>query len=116
MSFQLDQDLQEKLAKFEQVKGQLQMVFSQKGEMEARKREMEEAIGALESRKEGDVYRRVGDIILKVEDPASLLKELKEELETLEVRLGSIGNQESSLRSMYEKMGKEINESLKGYK
>ncbi|MBN1390843.1 MAG: prefoldin subunit beta [Candidatus Thermoplasmatota archaeon] len=115
MSFQIDPDLQEKLARFEQVKVQLQMVLNQKGEMEARKREADDACQALGSRKEGDVYHRVGDIMIKVEDVDSLLKDLKDDLETLQVRIGSMENQERSLKTMYEKMGKEINEALKGY-
>jgi prefoldin beta subunit len=116
MSFQIPKDLQEKLGKFEQVKGQLQIIITQKGEMDARKREIGEALKALETRKEGDVYRRVGDLLIKVEDTDALLKELNEETETLEVRIGSMENQEKSLKEIYEKMANEINEALKGYK
>ncbi len=116
MSFQVPQEIQEKLTQFEQVKSQLQMVMTQKGEMDARKREIDEAVKALETRKEGDVFRRVGDLLIKVEDTDALLKELQEEAETLGVRVGSMENQEKSMKEMYEKMGTEINESLKGYK
>jgi prefoldin beta subunit len=116
MSFQIPKELQDKLAQFDQVKSQLQIILTQKGEMDARKREMDEAIKALESRKEGDVFRRVGDLLIKVEDTESLLKELKEESETIGVRMTSMENQEKSLKEMYEKMGNEINEALKGYK
>jgi prefoldin beta subunit len=116
MSFQIPKELQEQLTQFEQVKSQLQIVLTQKSEMDARKREILEAVKALEARKEGDVYRRVGDLLIKVEDTDSLLKELKEEEETLGVRITSMENQEKSLKEMYEKMGNEINEALKGYK
>ena len=116
MSFQIPQDLQEKLAKFEQVKGQLQIIITQKSEMDARKREIEEALKALDARKEGDVFRRIGDLLIKVEDTDALRKELSEETETLGVRIGSMENQEKSLKEMYEKMAAEINEALKGYK
>jgi prefoldin beta subunit len=116
MSFQIPKELQEKLTQFEQVKAQLQMVMTQRGEIEARSREIEEAVKALEKRKEGDVFRRVGDLLIKVEDTDSLLEELKEEKETLDVRVGSMENQEKGLKEMYEKMGSEINDALKGYK
>jgi prefoldin beta subunit len=115
MSFQIPKDLQEKLAKFEQVKGQLQIMINQKGEMDARKREIDEALKALEARKEGDVYRRIGDLLIKVEDTDALFKELTEETETMAVRIGSMDNQEKSLKEIYEKMANEINEALKGY-
>ncbi len=115
MSFQIPQELQEKLTTFEQIKAQLQMVLSQKGEMDARKKEVEEAVKALESQKDREVYRRVGDLLFKVKDTETLQKELKEEDETIGVRIGSIEKQEKGLKEMYEKLGAEINEALKGY-
>ena len=116
MSFQIPKDLQEKLTKFEQIKSQLQIIMGQKAEMDARKREIEEAATALQKMKSGEVFKRVGDLLIKVEDTEALLLELKEEGETLGVRVSSMENQEKSIKEMYEKMGTEINEALKGYK
>jgi len=116
MAYQIPVEVQEKLAKFDQLKAQLQMVIAQRTEMGTRKRELESALEVLKARKKGEVYRRVGDLMIKVEDVGSLSKEMGEELETLSVRLGSIENQERTLKDMYEKLGKELNDSLKGYK
>jgi len=116
MSFQIPKDLQDKLTRFEQVKAQLQMVMTQKGEMDAHHREMKEAVKALESSAGGDVFRRIGDLLIKVDDIDVLKKEMKEELETMEARLTSMDKQEKSIKEMYEKLGSEINDALKGYK
>lgn len=116
MSFQIPKDLQDKLTRFEQVKAQLQMVMTQKGEMDAHHREIKEAVNALGSRQSGDVFRRIGDLLIKVDDIEMLLKEMKEELETMEARLASMEKQEKSTKEMYEKLGSEINDALKGYK
>ncbi len=116
MSFQIPKDLQDKLTRFEQVKAQLQILMTQKGEMDAHKRELKEAVKALESRKEGDVFRRIGDLLVKVDDIDKLLEDMKEEMETMNARLSSMDKQEKSTKEMYEKLGSEINEALKGYK
>ncbi|HHD15153.1 MAG TPA: prefoldin subunit beta [Euryarchaeota archaeon] len=114
MAYQIPKELQEKIANFEQLKTQLQMIISQKGELDARKREIDASVEALAENKEGEVYRRIGDILIKVRDRDALTAELKEESETLGVRLKSLESQEKTAREMYENLGREINESLKG--
>ncbi|MGA1821606.1 MAG: prefoldin subunit beta [Thermoplasmatota archaeon] len=115
MSAQIPKKIQDQLGRFEQIKTQLQIIMNQKSEADASKREMEMAIKALEERKEGDVYRRVGELLIKVEDVDALKKKLEDDLETMTVRLGSMEKQEESLKKMYESLGNEINEALKGY-
>ena len=111
----IPQDLQEKLAQFEQLKQQLQMVISQRGEMEARKREVAMSIEALKGHKGGDVFRQVGGLLLKVDDIEALRKDLEEEAETMEVRVSSMEKQEAQIKQMYESLGSELNEALRGY-
>ena len=112
---QIPQKLQDQLARFEQMKAQLQIVITQRTEMEARKKDIDNALGALSRRTEGDVYRRVGDLLIKVEDTEKLEGGMKEELEVLTVRLTSILKQEEQLKKMYESLGTELNDALKGF-
>jgi len=114
MAFQVPPEIQEKLNNFEQLKSQLQMIMSQRGEMEARKKEMDASIDALEGSKDEDVFKKVGDILVKVSDKDKLVGELKEESETLGVRVNSLETQEKSAKELYEKLGQELNEALKG--
>ena len=114
MSFQIPQDIQEKLGRFEQLKAQLQIIMGQRSEMEAKGKELEDAASALTGNGKGEVYRRIGDLMFKVDDSDALRKELEEDRETLSVRLSSMQKQETSLKEMYEKLGTEINEALKG--
>jgi prefoldin beta subunit len=112
---QIPRKLQDQLGRFEQIKSQLQMAIAQRNEIDARKRDLESAISALEGRKDGDVYKRSGDLMMKVEDVGGLLTSLKDDIETTSIRLNSIEKQEKSLRDMYENLGKELNEALKEY-
>ena len=114
MAFQVPPEIQEKLNNFEQLKSQLQMIMSQRGEMEARTKEMDASIDALEVSKDEDVFKKVGDILVKVSDKDKLVGELKEESETLGVRVNSLETQEKSAKELYEKLGQELNEALKG--
>jgi chaperonin cofactor prefoldin len=84
--------------------------------MASRKRELENAVSALKEVKKEDVFRRVGELMIKVKDTKGLATEMTEELDTLIVRVTSIEGQEKTLREMYEKLGKELNEALKGYR
>jgi prefoldin beta subunit len=114
MSFQIPKDIQERLGRFEQLKAQLQVIMGQRSEMEAKVRELEEAVSALAEDGKEDVYRRIGDLMFKVGDRDALRKELEEDRETLSIRLSSMLKQETSLKEMYEKLGTEINEAIKG--
>jgi len=111
----IPQKLQDQLTRFEQLKGQLQVVISQRGEIETRKKESETALKALEEHGSGEIYRQIGGIMLGVEDKDGLMEELKEDVETLNVRFSSLQKQENQLREMYEKLGEELNEALRGY-
>ncbi len=111
----IPQDLQEKLAQFEQLKQQLQVVISQKAEMEARKREVGLSIEALKDHKGSDVFRQVGGLLLKVDDIGALSKNLEEEEEMLGVRASSMEKQEAQIKQMYESLGSELNEALRGF-
>jgi prefoldin beta subunit len=115
MAAQIPKKVQDQINRFDQIRSQLQMIMAQRSETEAHKKEMETAIEALKDHKEGDVYKRVGELLMKVDDVKSLRKELEEDLETITVRLNSMIKQENSLKDMYESLGKELNEALKGY-
>ncbi len=115
MSAQIPKKIQDQLGRFEQIKSQLQMTIAQRNEIDARKRDLESAISALEGRKEGDVFRRAGDLLMKVQDIDALLITLKDDLETTSIRLNSMDKQEKALRDMYEGLGKELNAALKEY-
>jgi prefoldin beta subunit len=115
MAAQIPRKIQDQLGRFEQIKSQLQMTIAQRNEIDARKRDLESAISALEGRKDGDVYKRAGDLLMKVNDVPTLMSTLKDDLETTSIRLNSVEKQEKALRDMYEGLGKELNEALKEY-
>lgn len=110
---QLTPQMQQQLAQLQSLNGQLQATLQQKAQFEAMKAESEQALGALESLADGAaVYRSVGALLLK-DDKARAVARLKEDAETLEIRLNRLGKQEASLKESMASLQAKLQASLK---
>jgi prefoldin beta subunit len=110
---QLTPQMQQQLAQLQTLNGQLQATLQQKAQYEGMKAESEQALGALEALPEGAaVYRSVGALLLK-DDRATALARLKEDAETLEIRLGRLAKQETSLKESMSSLQAKLQASLK---
>ncbi|WP_400241287.1 prefoldin subunit beta [Methanomethylophilus alvi] len=103
--------LQNQIAQYQQVQQQLQNVMTQKGQMESQQRELQRTVEEL-AKADGDVYRNVGMLLIKVSDKAALKDELEESLETLGIRIRGLERQEKDLREKYEVLGETINRAM----
>ncbi len=103
--------LQNQITQYQQVQQQLQTVMTQKSQMESQQRELQRTVDEL-SKSEGDVYRNVGMLLIKVSDKAALKDELEESLETLGIRIRGLERQEKDLREKYEVLGDAINRAM----
>lgn len=110
---QLTPQMQQQLAQLQSLNGQLQATVQQKAQFEAMKAESEQALGALEALPDGAaVYRSVGALLLK-DEKATAVARLKEDAETLEIRLARLGKQESSLKESMASLQAKLQASLK---
>lgn len=103
--------LQNQISQYQQVQQQLQNVMTQKSQMESQRRELQRTVEEL-AKAEGDVYRNVGMLLVKVSDKAALKDELEESLETLGIRVKSLERQEKDLGDRYESLGEAINRAM----
>ena len=103
--------LQNQIAQFQQVQQQLQATSNQKIQMEAQKKEMERTIDEL-GKSEGDVYKNVGSLLLKVKDKEEVKNDIQDSMETMEIRIKSLDRQEKGLREKYENLQAVIDKSL----
>ncbi len=102
--------LREKLVALERVRQEISNWQLQKIQLEQRMKELDLTIKELESLGEGrEVYRIVGSIMVKVEDPKKLAEDLREEKELLELSLKKVEKQLENL----EKRGRELESELK---
>lgn len=110
---QLTPQMQQQLAQLQSLNGQLSQTMQQKAQFEAMKAESEQALEALTALPDGaPVYRSVGALLLK-DDKASAVARLKEDAETLEVRLNRFAKQETMLKEQMASLQAKLQASLK---
>jgi len=103
------QGLQNEIAKAQQLQQQLQMIMSQKQQLEVKSKDLERALDEINRlEKETPVYKEVGEILVQVEDKEELISELEDDKESTDVRLKSLKSKEEKLRDQF----KEIQEKL----
>lgn len=110
---ELPPQVQNQLAQFQQLQQQLQVLATQRLQLEAKLRETGSTLEELEKvPAETPVYRSTGALLLRVEDRAALKKELEEQKETLEIRVNTVKKQEKSLGERYEQLQAKLSQAL----
>jgi prefoldin beta subunit len=105
--------LQNQIAQFQQVQQQLQSVLSQKFRMEAQLREAQMTIDELNKAAEDvAIYRNVGSLLIKASDKTSVLKDVEDDKETLEIRIKTLDRQEKALRDKYNTMQDQLSKAF----
>ncbi|MBO3803249.1 MAG: prefoldin subunit beta [Candidatus Brockarchaeota archaeon] len=104
--------IQEQLARLQQMQQSLDALLLQKQQLELELSESESAVAELEkSAPGGDVYRQVGRILIK-SDRDALLNELKERKELLTIRQTSLAKQEARLKEKLAELQAQLRERM----
>jgi prefoldin beta subunit len=105
--------VQNQIAQFQQLAQQIQMVTSQKLQLDAQVRELGKAIDELDKAAEDAVvFRSVGSLMIQTKDKTALTTELKDQKETLEVRVKTLDKQDKHLRERHQSLQKQITQAL----
>ena len=111
----LSPKVQNQLAQFQQVQQQLQAVLNQKFQMDAQVKEMQRTIDELnKSADDVVIYKSVGSLLLKADGKASILTQIEDNKETMEIRVKTLERQEKSLRDRYQVLQEQISKALQG--
>jgi len=105
--------LQNQIAQFQQLQQQLQTVVSQKFQMEAQLREVNntlEELGKVDD--DTPIFRNVGSLLIKANDKESVVTEMEEDKETLEIRVKTLNRQEKQMREKFQSMQEQIQKAL----
>lgn len=112
MSTQIPPQVQNQLAQLQQVQQQAQSLTIQKSQMETLHKESELALEELENVSEDTViYRTVGDLYIKA-DKIETINKLKEKIETLSLRIQSIGRQEERISKRFNQLQEQIQQAM----
>jgi prefoldin beta subunit len=107
--------VQNQIAQFQQLAQQIQMITTQKMQLEAQVRELEKAVQELEKAADDAlVYRSVGSLLIQSKDKPALVTELKEQKDTLDVRVKTLDKQDKHLRERHQNLQAQITQALQG--
>jgi len=110
---ELPPQVQEDLARLQQLQQTLQAVVAQKQQLEIEMTETDRAMSELEKiTSENPVYKSVGSILVRAEKD-SLLTELKEKKELLNTRVTVLGRQEERTRERIKDLQQKLQERLR---
>jgi len=109
---EIPEQVRGKIAQFQTLQQQLQMVSMQKQQLMVQKIGYDDASEALSGVK-GDVYKSVGPILVK-SDASSLKEELLEKSQSAESRISLLESQEEKLVSKISELQKDLQTGLSG--
>ncbi|MCI4371179.1 MAG: prefoldin subunit beta [Thermoplasmata archaeon] len=106
---EISPQLQNQIAQYQTLQNQLQVLGSQRVQLEAKLREIEGTLEELNKISgETPIYKSIGMLLVRQDDREALKKELEEHKETLTIRVKSLQKQEKSLNARYEDLATKI--------
>ncbi|MCX8172660.1 MAG: prefoldin subunit beta [Archaeoglobaceae archaeon] len=105
---ELSPQVQNLIAQLQQIQQQLQLIVTQKAQVEAMLEDAKQALDELQ--KIGDdtvVYKAVGSILVK-EVRGKVIQELSEKRDSLEIRIKTLERQEERLRERFAELQKRL--------
>ena len=113
MAQDLSPQLQSQLANLQAMGAQLQAASQQRAQFEAMKAEAAQALEAISAlADDAPVYRNVGALLLKEPSKKAAEERLKEDQETLQIRLSRLQKQETTLREQVQALQQKIQAAL----
>ena len=103
-------NLEKEIVEYQKMEKQLEAVTIQLMQMQAQKQEMENAMSLIE-KTEDDIYRAAGSVFVKV-NKEEALKDLKEKLELIELKIKTLKEQEEALKNKVSRITKKLQEDL----
>ncbi len=113
MAEELSPQLQNKIAQYQQLQQQIQVVSSQKFQLEAQLRDTERALTELEnSPPDVTIFKNVGNLLVEARDKDKVNEELGEKKETIDIRIKALDRQEKQLVEKYQAMQQELSQAI----
>jgi len=109
----MSKQLQDQLARLQQMRIQLQMIIQQRQQVELRLKEVDEALGELDKTDEKTpIYKSVGAILIKTKGKEEIIKELKSNKEALELRKITLEKQEGRTKEKLNELQGKVENAL----
>lgn len=110
---EIPKQLQDQISRLQQQRAQLQMITQQRQQVELRLKEVEEALEELEKTDaKTPIYKSVGAILIKAKGKNDIVKELKENKESLDLRKNTLEKQEGRVKEGLNELQSKVQNAL----
>ena len=109
----MSKQLQDQIARLQQMRNQLQMLMQQRQQIEIRLKEVEEAVTEIEKTDDDTpIFKSVGSVLIKTKGKKNILKELKSDQESLELRKNTLTKQEGATKEKLNELQSKVQNAL----
>jgi len=110
---EMSKQLQDQINRMQQMRMQLQMIMQQRQQIDLRLREVDEALKEVEkSDAKTTIYKSIGSLLIKSKGKTEIVKELKENKESLELRKSTLDKQEGTTKEKLNELQSKVQNSL----
>ena len=110
---EMSKQLQDQINRLQQMRVQLQMIMQQRQQIELRLKETEEALEELNNANDkAPIYKSVGAILIKTKGKSEVIKELKSNKESLELRKTTLEKQEGRNKEKLTELQSKVQNAL----
>jgi prefoldin beta subunit len=110
---EMSKQLQDQINRLQQMRMQLQMIMQQRQQVEIRLKEINEALVEVEkSDDKTTIYKSIGSLLIKSKGKSEIIKELKENKDTLDLRKNTLNKQEGTTKEKLNELQSKVQNSL----
>lgn len=110
---EMSKQLQDQINRLQQIRIQLQMLIQQRQQVDLRLKEIKEATTELENTdNKTAIYKSIGSLLIKTKGKDDVLKELKQNKESLELRRSTLEKQEGRTKEKLNELQSKVQNSL----
>jgi prefoldin beta subunit len=110
---EISKQIQDQVTRLQQMRTQLQMIMQQRQQVEIRLKEVEDALDELEKTDaKTPIYKSVGAILLKTKGKNEVIKDLKSNKETLNLRKTTLEKQEGRTKEKVSELESKVKNAL----
>ena len=112
---EMSKQLQDQINRLQETRMQLQMIMQQRQQLEVRLKEIDEALDELDKADDKtSIYKSVGALLIKTKGKTEIIKELKENKDSLELRKTTLDKQEGRSKEKLNELQSKVQNAISG--
>jgi len=110
---EMPKQLQDQINRLQQLRTQFQMIMQQRQQVDIRLKEIDEALEELEKTdSKTTIYKSIGALLIKSKGKSEIIKEIKSNKESLDLRKTTLEKQEGRTREKLNELQSKVQNAL----